>query len=156
VERRYRALRVRGRSGVGAMTQILDGRLAVERVPRSVLERRMFTLLRRAGLPEPEVGFRVRDLDGRAYILDFAYTDARLGLELDGHGSHATRRERAADNVRGNALADAGWRLRRFTFEQVMRDPAAVATAVRQALVAPSHNSSSESETGRGRARSQF
>jgi very-short-patch-repair endonuclease len=134
VERRYRTLRARGRNGVGAMTQILDGRLAVERIPRSVLERRMLNLLRRAGLPRPEVGYRVRAPDGRLFELDFAYVQYGLGIELDGHGSHATRTQRAADNLRANALGDAKWTLRRFTYEQVMHEPSVVASSVRSAL----------------------
>jgi very-short-patch-repair endonuclease len=137
VESRYRTLRARGRNGIGAMTQVLDGRLAVERVPRSVLERRMLDLLRRAGLPVPEIRYRVRVLSGRVYELDFAYVDRDLGIELDGHGSHATRRERAADNVRANALGDVGWKLRRFTYEQVVHESASVAAGVRSALSAP-------------------
>jgi hypothetical protein len=144
VERRYRALRARGRNGVGAMTQILDGRVAVERVPRSVLERRALDLLDRAGLPLPVLGFGVRVLSGRVYKLDFAYVEQRVGIELDGHGSHAARTARAADNVRSNALGDVNWKLRRFTYEQVMREPAMVAAAVRSALATsespfPSH-----------------
>ena len=64
----------------------------------------------------------------------FAYVSRRIAIEVDGHGSHATRRERAADNVRGNALVAAGWTLRRFTYEQVMHDAATVAATVRIAL----------------------
>jgi very-short-patch-repair endonuclease len=134
IEGRYRELRVRGRNGIGAMTQILDGRSAVEDIPRSVLERRMLRLLRRAGLPIPDVGHGVRLQNGIQYELDFAFVDDRLALELDGHGSHATRSQRAADNVRAGNLADLGWRLRRFTYEQVMYKPAVVASTVRSAL----------------------
>jgi very-short-patch-repair endonuclease len=136
VERRYKALRAPGRNGIGAMTQVLDGRLAVARVPRSVLERRMFRLLKAAGLPRPETRFRVRLLDGRVVELDFAFVAELLGIEVDGHGSHATRKERAADNARANALADLGWKLRRFTYEQVLYEPQAVAASVRSALAA--------------------
>ena len=134
VEARYRALRARGRNGIGAMSQILDRRVAPDRVPRSVLERAMLRLLSRAGLPVPTACHRVRLSPSTVYELDFAYVSKRLGLELDGHGSHATRRQRAADNVRANALSDAGWTLRRFTYEQVMHQPAGVASAVRAAL----------------------
>jgi hypothetical protein len=137
VEARYGALRARGRNGIGAMTQILSERVATDRVPRSVLERAMLRLLHRAGLPRPIGCYRVELSGGDVYELDFAYVSRRLGLELDGHGSHATRRQRAADNVRANALGDGGWRLRRFTFEQVMHQPASVAAAVRAALEAP-------------------
>jgi very-short-patch-repair endonuclease len=71
---------------------------------------------------------------GSEYVLDFAYVDEGLGLELDGHGSHATRAQRAADNRRAGQLGDVNWTLRRFTYEQVMRDSSAVASAVRSAL----------------------
>jgi very-short-patch-repair endonuclease len=137
VERQYRLLRARGRNGVGAMTQILEARVAEKRVPRSVLERRMMRLLSRAGLPEPTGSYRVRVSPELVYELDFAYVDVRLGLEVDGHGSHATRRNRAADNDRANELGNHGWRLRRFTYEQVMHRPAAVAAIVRAALAGP-------------------
>jgi very-short-patch-repair endonuclease len=134
VERRYQVLRARGRNGVGAMTQILDGRVAVRRVPRSVLERRMRRLLTRSGLPEPIARFGVRVSPTLVYELDFAYVAAKLCLEVDGHGSHATRGDRAADNVRANNLGNAGWTLRRFTYEQVMYHPSSVAAIVRAAL----------------------
>ena len=138
VERRYLALRAPGRNGIGAMTQILEGRLEVDRVPRSVLERRMRRLLANAGLPAPIGSYRVRTPAGTRYEIDFAYLDQRIAIEVDGHGSHATRRARAADNVRADALARAGWRLRRYTYEQVLREPAAVAQSVRAALDATS------------------
>ena len=152
---RHEQIRQRGRNGVGAMTQVLNGRLAVENVPRSVLERRMLTLLRDAGLPTPEVGYRVRVADGRVYELDFAYVEVGLGIEVDGHGSHATRTQRAADNARGNALGDENWKLRRFTYEQVVRKPGTVVRSIRSALAAgPSPTSTSDDETRRGAPRS--
>ena len=119
------------------MTQILEGRLDVNRIPRSVLERRMRRLLANAGLPVPIGSYRVRTPAGTRYEIDFVYLEQRIAIEVDGHGSHATRRQRAGDNVRADALARAGWRLRRFTYEQVMQTPAAVAESVRAALVAP-------------------
>ncbi len=134
VERQYRVLRARGRNGIGAMTQILEARVAEKRVPRSVLERRMMRLLRRAKLEMPTTGYPVRISPTLVYELDFAYVDARLALEVDGHGSHSTRRDRAADNVRAGNLGDAGWRIRRFTYEQVMHESSVVSTTVRSAL----------------------
>jgi hypothetical protein len=137
VERRYQSLRAPGRNGIGAMTQILDGRLALERIPRSVLERRMRRLLTSAGLPLPVGCHRVQLADGTRYEIDFAYVEQRIAIEVDGHGSHATRRQRAADNVRAGALEDAGWTLRRFTYEQVVHDSVQVVATVRAALERP-------------------
>ena len=136
VERRYRELRARGRNGVGAMTQILAARVDTSRVPRSVLERRMMRLLAASGLPSPVSSYRVRVDPDRTYEIDFAYVECRLALEVDGHGSHATRRERAADNDRANTLGNEGWTIRRFTYEQVMHEPGSVAATVRAALKA--------------------
>jgi len=134
VEARYVKLRAPGRNGIGAMTQIIQGRLATERIPRSVLERRMRRLLTSAGLPLPIGNHPVGLANGSKYEIDFAYVMQRIAIEVDGHGSHATRRERAADHVRGNALEAAGWTLRRFTYEQVLKDPTSVAATVRIAL----------------------
>ncbi len=134
VEGRYASLRAPGRNGIGAMTQILRDRVAIERVPRSVLERRMRRLLTSAGLRQPIARYRTRLPDGTRYEIDFAYVEERIAIEVDGHGSHATRRQRAADNVRENALSDVGWTFRRFTYEQVVRESSAVAAAIRACL----------------------
>ena len=134
VERRYAALRAPGRNGIGAMTQVLRARVALERVPRSVLERRMRRLLAGAGLPQPVARYRARLADGTRYEIDFAYVDERIAIEVDGHGSHATRRQRAADNVRSNALSGLGWTFRRFTYEQVVYEPRSVAATIRASL----------------------
>ncbi|MGQ0826244.1 MAG: DUF559 domain-containing protein [Actinomycetota bacterium] len=133
---RYNALRVPGRNGIAAMTQILDRREAAARVPRSVLERRMLRLVASAGLPMPTPRFRVRLLDGRVVELDFAWVAWKLAVEVDGHGAHSARRARASDAARGNALGDVGWRLRRYTWEQVLREPSAVSASLRRALAA--------------------
>lgn len=155
VEARYQELRARGRNGVGAMTQVLNRRLAVENVPRSVLERRMLKLLSGAGLPIPEIGYRVRVANGRVYELDFAYVDVGLGIEVDGHGSHSTRTQRASDNTRGNLLGDENWALRRFTYEQVVHEPASVVASIRSALAGrPQRASTSEDASRRGTPRS--
>lgn len=157
VEGRYQTLRARGRNGIGAMTQVLDGRLAANRVPRSVLERRMMRLLSGARLPCPIGSYRVRVSPTVEYELDFAYVECRLGLEVDGHGSHATRRERAADNLRANLLANCGWTLRRFTYEQVTHEPAMVAATIRAALTTGlAAQSRSDGRTRRVTPRSYF
>jgi very-short-patch-repair endonuclease len=134
VDARYHQLRAPGRNGIGAMTDIRTGRLDVGRVPRSVLERRMRRLLAAAGLPMPESRHWVQTRSGHWYEFDFAYVRERLGLEVDGHGTHATRRSRAQDNRRGARLEDSGWSIRRFTYEQVRFEPAEVARTVREAL----------------------
>jgi very-short-patch-repair endonuclease len=130
---RYAQLRAPGRNGIGAMTLILGSREALRRIPRSVLERRMLRLLDRANLPKPTTRFVLR-IGDRVIELDFAYAELLFALEVDGHGTHASRRDRAADNERQAAIEDAGWMIRRFTYEQVMYDEPYVVATVRAAL----------------------
>jgi very-short-patch-repair endonuclease len=133
---RHAQVRRRGRRGVGAMAIVLMNRPATG--PQSVLERRFLRILDNASLPTPVCQFQVELPTGRRVYIDAAYPTLTLGFEIDGHGSHATRKQRAADNRRASALADLGWDLRRFTYEQVMDDGPAVVRAVRSAITARS------------------
>ena len=134
--RRHAEVRRKGRRGVGALALVLANRPTSG--PQSVLERRFLRLLDGANIPPPECQFRVELASGRHVYLDTAYPLLMLGFELDGHGSHATRRQRSADNKRTAALADLGWDLRRFTYEQVMDDPRGVCAIVRSAIASRS------------------
>jgi hypothetical protein len=128
---RHREIRRQGRNGVGPMAVVLDARPLA--IPHSVLERAFARLLDSAGLPPPVFQHLVVLANGRRAFIDAAYVELTLGFELDGHGSHATRQQRAADNRRANDLRDAGWDLRRFTYEEVMRDGARVGRTVKAA-----------------------
>jgi very-short-patch-repair endonuclease len=134
VVRRYHALRARGRNGIGAMTQILEQRDRPERTPRSVLERRMQRIFKEAGFPSAVSRFKLELHDGSVVELDFAIVELTLDVEVDGHAYHSTRRQRAADNDRASDIADAGWAIRRFTYEQVMYEPATVVAKLRSAI----------------------
>ena len=132
VVKRHAQVRRQGRRGVGPMGVVLRHRLLVP--PEYVIERRFVRLLENAGLPLPELQYEVELPNGRKAYLDAAYPAVTLGWELDGHGTHATRKQRSADNARASLLADVGWDLRRFTYEQVMHDGGAVVRAVRSAI----------------------
>ncbi len=126
--RRVEELRTPGRSGAGTIASILDDRAAIDALPRSVLERRFLRIVRRHGLPLPVAQYEVRRTDGRRAYLDFAYPDRRVAIELQGNGTHATPQQRAADYERSNALPT--WRFLWFTYHDVMRRPAYVASSV--------------------------
>ena len=68
--------------------------------------------------------------------LDFAFVALMLAIEVDGHGSHATRAERRRDNRRENELRLLGWTVLRFTYEQVCFEPEYVADVISRALAA--------------------
>ncbi len=129
---RHQQIRRQGRNGVGPMAVVLDARPLA--IPHSVLERAFARLLDSACLPPPAFQHPVLLANGRRAFIDAAYVEFTLGFELDGHGSHATRAQRAADNKRANDLRDVGWELRRFTYEEVMREGPRVVRAVKAAL----------------------
>jgi Transcriptional regulator, AbiEi antitoxin len=131
VARRHREIRRQGRNGVGPMAVVLDERPIA--IPHSILERAFLRLLEQAGLPPPVCQHRVFLPNGRLAFIDAAYVELTLGFELDGHGGHATRHQRAADNKRANDLRDLGWDLRRFTYEEVMHEGFHVVRAVQAA-----------------------
>jgi very-short-patch-repair endonuclease len=58
----------------------------------------------------------------------------RLVVETDGFAFHADRLSYRADRRRTNALVVAGWRVLRFSWEDVLHDPAHVVAVVRKAL----------------------
>jgi hypothetical protein len=117
------------RRGTAVLRRVLGRREAIGQTPQSVLERDMLDLLVAHGLPEPICQHAVRRADGREARLDLAYPASHLAIEVDGNEAHATPARRRADNVRSNHLP--GWRLLRFTYEEVHDEPAAVAAAVR-------------------------
>lgn len=59
-----------------------------------------------------------------------------LVVECDGFAYHSGRREYREDRRRDRALAALGYRVLRFTWDDIMADPACVVRAVRAALVA--------------------
>ena len=79
--------------------------------------------------------FEVRGTDGRLLVrVDFAWPAQRLVVETDGFAFHADRAGYRSDRRRTNALILDGWRVLRFSWEDVVREPAAVVAAVRAAL----------------------
>lgn len=89
-----------------------------------------------ADLPPP-----VRELTfypGRRWRFDFAWTDALVACEVDGgqfaHGGgrHATD----ADRDKLNHAAALGYRVLRFSPQQIARDPAGCVALIRRALEA--------------------
>lgn len=85
---------------------------------RSWGERRLRTLLRKAGIPQPETNVRIG-----SYRPDFAWRTERLIVEFDGYDTHGTRRMFESDRSRDAALAALGWLVIRFTWRQLRYQP---------------------------------
>jgi very-short-patch-repair endonuclease len=89
---------------------------------RSHLERLFLALTRKAMLPKPVVN---DEIAGRSR--DFAWPAQRLVVETDGYRYHASRQARRRDNRRDRSLTALGWRPVRFTYEEIVLEPAEVA-----------------------------
>ena len=117
------------------LRQVLEERVLGDSVSDSELEKRVAELLRRAGLPAAVFHYVVRTHAGLFLAeVDFAYPEIKLAIEVDGFGAHGTPRAMAKDFVRQNGLVPYGWRVLRFTWRQVTRQPEMVAKAIRDAL----------------------
>lgn len=86
----------------------------------SVMEHRLRARLAKVvGLPPPAPGpFPVQTPD-RLLHVDIAWPDRRVGIEVDGFGSHSQRASLEIDARRHNALQLAGWRVLRATWPHV-------------------------------------
>jgi hypothetical protein len=101
--------------------------------PRStVLERKGRRVLARAGLPAPTPQFPIPWNPRRRF--DDAYPDERLALEWDSRGWHQQRRAMRSDRRRDREAAIHGWRIVRFTWEDVTEHPREVASTVARLL----------------------
>jgi hypothetical protein len=100
----------------------------------SALEAKVMRLVLGAGLPEPVCQHRVALAGGGVALIDFAWPEAMVALEVDGFRFHADRTAFDRDRRRGNALVAAGWQLLRTTAPQVRDRPQELVAAVAAAL----------------------
>jgi very-short-patch-repair endonuclease len=106
---------------------------AATRLSDSFLESMLRGLLISAGVDDFEPQVLVTWGTFRARV-DLGHRKARLALEAEGFEFHGSRRDFAADCHRYDELVAAGWLVLRFTYEQVVGDPAWVVATVRAAL----------------------
>ena len=122
----WRSSAASGRAGVAALDALL-GQPERPRHEESWLESTFLRLLERAGLPLPRIQVSVVcGPGGKRYRLDGTYDEHDLVVEVDGHATHATRRQRQADAERDARLLAAGRRVVRFTYEDLVERPAYV------------------------------
>lgn len=100
----------------------------------SVLESLCRLVLEDAGLRPFETQHVVRVGRRRIARVDFAWPEHRLVVEVDGFAFHADRASYRNDRRRTNELVLAGWRVLRFSWEDVVGAPEAVVDQVRRAL----------------------
>jgi hypothetical protein len=115
--------------GAGVLRGILDDHSPGSTRTRNDLEEAFLAICDRAGLPRPEVNAWIA-LDPNGYEADFLWRGQRLIAETDGAAAHATRRGFERDRRRDQQLTLAGWRVVRFTYDQVFDEPGSVETTV--------------------------
>jgi hypothetical protein len=110
-----------GEPGVLALRRILKERRAAE----SVLQRNVQRLLVEAGYPPP----LLEHPDGR-FRIDLAYPRNRLAIETDGYGAHSDRHAFGEDRRKQKYLMGVGWRVLRFTWEDLTLRPEYIVATV--------------------------
>lgn len=109
-----------GRRGVGTIRQLLAARSDADR-PSSVLEARMVSLLVTSEvLPRPTAEHVVRDEHGGFIaIVDFAYPECRLAIEVDGYEPHMGLAAFKHDRARDRLLAGIAWLALHYTWGEI-------------------------------------
>jgi len=108
-----------GRRGLKPLKQALLITRPQDVLTRSELERRALRLIRRHRLPTPEVNVRLH-----GYEVDLLWRHAHLVAELDGREHHDRDDAYERDTRRDTNLLARGWTTARFTWRQVVNDPA--------------------------------
>lgn len=130
--RRALAEPLRGRKGIAQLRVVLETLHPEVHRTRSELERVGLRLIRRHGIsPAPRVNATRND-----HEVDLVWDDARLIVELDGWAWHNNARQQAEDLRRAAEARRAGWRVERFTWSQVTKQPGWVAGIIQAALAA--------------------
>jgi very-short-patch-repair endonuclease len=115
-----------GRSGVPALSRLLDRRPALT---RSEAERRFLALVRQARLPQPDTNVRLGGIE-----VDFLWRQSQLVVEVDGYAFHSSRGAFERDRRRDAELQSAGFRVIRVTWRQIVEEPEAMLVRIAAAL----------------------
>jgi very-short-patch-repair endonuclease len=128
-ELRQRLVDQPGRPGSRSLQAVLSLYTAGSTVTRSETEERFLRLCDDDDLPRPNVNTRIEGEE-----VDFAWSDARLIVEVDGYRYHRSPSSFESDRERDVMLAVAGWQVLRFTWTQLTRRPKWVVAAVSRRL----------------------
>jgi hypothetical protein len=124
----------RGRKGTAVMRRLLAERSEGYVPPASELEARFRDVVRDANLPPPVRQVDAGGDEGWIGRVDVAYPPIRLLIELDSRRHHSSKLDREADEARDRKLRRAGWRVLRFTWNDLVARPEWVVAELRRAL----------------------
>jgi hypothetical protein len=112
--------RSNGHPGTGALARATAQE---PKLTRSELEAMFLALVRRAGLPEPDANSSLDAPDHPGLEPDFYWPALRLVVETDGWETHGTKSAFRSDRRKDAALTAAGYRVMRFTYDDVVYEP---------------------------------
>jgi very-short-patch-repair endonuclease len=127
-EIRGTAARAAGRPGVRKLREVIE-LLDEPSFTRSEAEKRLRSLVRAAELPLPLMNVR-----RIGWEVDAVWDAQRLVVEVDGRKFHDTGRQFERDRRKDADLVLAGFRVLRFTWRRLTREPAAVVAIIAAAL----------------------
>jgi hypothetical protein len=127
--RELRGVLGKGRRGSGELRAALDRHLPQLAETLSLLEARFLELCESAALPLPEINARVSRMR-----VDALWREQQLAVELDGGGAHGGAAAMKRDRRRELALRSAGFRVIRYSWDQVTGQRAEVIADLRRLL----------------------
>lgn len=122
-------LRNKGRHGSPSARRLLQ---AASDGARSEAERLLVRLLRAAKVSGWKANFPVC-----GYLVDIAFPNERVAVEVDGWAFHSDQRTFQRDRARQNAIALSGWQVLRFTWLDLTEHPQRVIAEIAAALRQP-------------------
>jgi hypothetical protein len=125
-----------GRPGSASIRALGHLLLDDEPLAASELERRAIRLLDRSGLTGWVLQYSPPWYDGVRGVVDLAWPDHRLVVELDGRRWHATTRAQADDRRRDRLAAANDWITIRFGWAEIVERPGMVIDEICQLLAA--------------------
>ncbi|MEA2000535.1 MAG: type IV toxin-antitoxin system AbiEi family antitoxin domain-containing protein [Actinomycetota bacterium] len=125
----------RGKPGSTTLRSLISEREGSGIAIASRLERRGLAVLLDAGLPRPTIEHPAPWDETRR--LDAAYPDAKIGIEWDSTRWHTLVTAFQRDRVRDRLALLEGWRVFRFTWDDVTERPYDVVATIRTALNSP-------------------
>jgi len=133
LEKRARELEAPNRAGCAVVLALVTDRHPELGRARNEMEAKVLRALDRLGAPRPSVNLPVF-LRGERRIVDFAWEEPKVALELDGFVPHSTRRVFDDDRVRRNLFTAEGWRMYHVTKAALERSSREALALVLEAL----------------------
>ena len=126
--------RAEGRRGAKLLRAVLAEHRAGSTLTRNELEEAFLAIGCAVELPPDAANVWIAFPDGGGAEADFVYRDHALVVEVDGRDPHTTRKAFNADRRRDQRLMLLGWRVVRFSWQQVTFEPDYVAATLRGLL----------------------